>query len=56
MSFFRPRLTCFYCGRSASSRWTKGVTQFHCQHCEAVNYLDEVRLFHITKKTTINSF
>lgn len=45
LSLFQRRLSCFYCGRPTSSKWTKTLRQFRCEHCEAVNYLDEVRIF-----------
>jgi hypothetical protein len=42
--FLRKRLQCFYCGRH-SSRSAKGrVREWTCDNCQAVNYLDEVRI------------
>jgi hypothetical protein len=42
---FSKRLSCFYCGRR-SVQPNKGlVRKWRCKHCEAVNYLDEVRHF-----------
>lgn len=40
----RPRyLSCFYCGKRSSLRYDGRIRNFECLHCEAVNYLDEVR-------------
>lgn len=41
MSLFQRRFTCFYCGNATSQRWKRGLQQFECDRCEAVNYLDE---------------
>jgi hypothetical protein len=43
MALFSKRLTCFYCGRRASQPVRGLVRKFHCEHCEADNYLDKVR-------------
>lgn len=42
MALFSKRLTCFYCGRRASHPVRGQVRKFHCEHCEADNYLDQV--------------
>ncbi|OOQ83968.1 hypothetical protein PEBR_32190 [Penicillium brasilianum] len=41
MALFSKRLTCFYCGRRASQPVRGLVRKFHCEHCEADNYLDQ---------------
>ncbi|KAJ5157474.1 uncharacterized protein N7482_008574 [Penicillium canariense] len=41
MALFSKRLTCFYCGRRASQPVRGPVRKFHCEHCEADNYLDQ---------------
>lgn len=43
MALFSKRLTCFYCGRRSSHLARGPVRKFHCEHCEADNYLDQVR-------------
>ncbi|PLB36361.1 uncharacterized protein BDW47DRAFT_132819 [Aspergillus candidus] len=40
-TLFSKRLNCFYCGRRSAQTTTGPVRKWHCQHCEAVNYLDE---------------
>ena len=40
----RRRLTCFYCGRRSTKRYTPGLQNFECETCEAVNHLDKVCL------------
>ncbi|MCJ1249952.1 hypothetical protein MMC30_007178 [Trapelia coarctata] len=37
----RRRLTCFYCGRRSTKKYTPGLQQFGCETCEAVNHLDK---------------
>ncbi|KAJ5678689.1 hypothetical protein N7462_006933 [Penicillium macrosclerotiorum] len=41
MALFSKRLTCFYCGRRATKPVRGPVHKFHCEHCEADNYLDQ---------------
>ena len=43
MALFSKRLTCFYCGRRIAQPVNGPVRKFHCQHCDADNYLDQVR-------------
>lgn len=45
MAFFTKRLTCFYCGRRSPHTGKDPVRKWHCKHCDADNYLDEVRPF-----------
>lgn len=45
MALFSKRLTCFYCGGRSNQpiqSLNKSVRKFHCEHCEADNYLDQV--------------
>lgn len=47
MALFSKRLTCFYCGRRSNQPVKpvqNAIRKFHCEHCEADNYLDQVRL------------
>ncbi|MCJ1358285.1 MAG: hypothetical protein MMC33_008284 [Icmadophila ericetorum] len=37
----RRRLTCFYCNSRSSKFRSQGLRQWECEHCDAVNYLDE---------------
>jgi hypothetical protein len=37
-------LTCFYCGRKTSTPYDGRTRRFECPHCDATNYLDEVRM------------
>ncbi|EPS27629.1 hypothetical protein PDE_02573 [Penicillium oxalicum 114-2] len=41
MALFSKRLTCFYCGRRVAQPVNGPVRKFHCQHCDADNYLDQ---------------
>ncbi|KAJ5585210.1 uncharacterized protein N7459_005010 [Penicillium hispanicum] len=41
MALFSKRLTCFYCGRRPTQPTRGPVRKFHCDHCEADNYLDQ---------------
>lgn len=46
MALFSKRLTCFYCGRRSHQpvqSLNSTVRKFHCENCEADNYLDQVR-------------
>lgn len=46
MALFSKRLTCFYCGRRSNQpvqSLNSTVRKFHCENCEADNYLDQVR-------------
>lgn len=46
MAIFSKRLNCFYCGRRSNQpiqSVSTSVRKFHCEHCEADNYLDQVR-------------
>ena len=45
MPLLRSNLTCFYCGTKSSLKRDPRIRDFACRECEAVNYLDEVRLF-----------
>lgn len=47
MELFSKRLTCFYCGRRSSQPVRGPVRKFRCDHCEADNYLDEVRSYNV---------
>lgn len=40
---FSKRLSCFYCGRRSAHADRGPVRKWRCNHCEAINYLDEVR-------------
>ncbi|KAI9806189.1 MAG: hypothetical protein M1825_006304 [Sarcosagium campestre] len=45
MSFIlRPKLVCFYCGCRSAQVQNGKVRSWKCTECEAVNYLDEVRM------------
>ena len=46
----RRRLTCFYCGRRSTKKYTPGLQNFECENCEAVNHLDTVCLLHSLKQ------
>lgn len=48
MALFPKRLTCFCCGRRPTLTARGPVRKFHCDHCEADNYLDEVRSLEMT--------
>ena len=39
---FSKRLSCFYCGRRSAQSDRGPVRKWRCNHCEAINYLDEV--------------
>ncbi|KAH9836919.1 Ima1 N-terminal domain [Teratosphaeria destructans] len=41
MSFFRPRIRCFFCEAKSPHASGSGVRQFQCAACEAWNFLDE---------------
>ncbi|KAJ5763958.1 hypothetical protein N7533_002639 [Penicillium manginii] len=44
MALFSKRLTCFYCGRRSKQpvqSLNSTVRKFHCENCEADNYLDQ---------------
>lgn len=41
---FSKRLSCFYCGRRSAQADRGPVHKWRCNHCEAINYLDEVWL------------
>lgn len=41
---FSKRLGCFYCGRRSALSNRGSVRKWRCNHCEAINYLDEVRV------------
>ncbi|KAF9882725.1 hypothetical protein FE257_005343 [Aspergillus nanangensis] len=38
---FAKRLTCFYCGSRSPQKAKGPVRKFRCNHCEAINHLDE---------------
>ncbi|KAL4956970.1 Ima1 N-terminal domain-containing protein [Aspergillus filifer] len=38
---FSKRLSCFYCGRRSAQPNKGSVRKWQCEHCEAINYLDE---------------
>jgi hypothetical protein len=40
---FRRRLSCFYCGEKSRLIRSPTIKQWRCTHCDAMNYLDEVR-------------
>ncbi|OJD11422.1 hypothetical protein AJ78_07805 [Emergomyces pasteurianus Ep9510] len=40
-SFFKKRLSCFYCGLRSSQAQPGPIRKWQCQQCLAVNYLDE---------------
>ena len=42
---FGRKFVCFYCNRRSAQDRKAGVRQWQCEQCEAVNHLDEVRLF-----------
>lgn len=42
---FSKRLSCFYCGRRSAQPDKGPVRKWRCNHCEAINYLDEVGFF-----------
>ncbi|RAH44363.1 uncharacterized protein BO95DRAFT_392220 [Aspergillus brunneoviolaceus CBS 621.78] len=39
--FFAKRLKCFYCGCRSPQADREPIRKWRCQHCEAINYLDE---------------
>ncbi|KAJ5083747.1 hypothetical protein N7456_013174 [Penicillium angulare] len=41
MALFSKRLTCFYCGGRPSKHIYGPTAKFHCEHCDADNYLDQ---------------
>ncbi|PCH05092.1 Protein of unknown function DUF2349 [Penicillium occitanis (nom. inval.)] len=41
MALLTRRLRCFYCGQRSASKRSTNVREWRCEHCEAVNYLDE---------------
>ena len=41
----RRKFVCFYCGSRSAQTRTPNVCRWKCEHCEAENFLDEVRLF-----------
>ncbi|QGA13471.1 hypothetical protein EYB26_001121 [Talaromyces marneffei] len=41
MALLTRRLRCFYCGQRSASKKSTSVREWCCEHCEAVNYLDE---------------
>lgn len=43
---FSKKLSCFYCGQRSAQTQGDPVRKWRCKHCEAVNYLDEVRFFY----------
>lgn len=43
MALLTRRLRCFYCGQRSASKKSTSVREWRCEHCEAMNYLDEVR-------------
>lgn len=52
---FSKRLSCFYCGGRSAQPNKLPVRKWQCKHCEAVNYLDEVRhLFSAISRDTTN--
>ncbi|MCJ1444898.1 MAG: hypothetical protein MMC23_005401 [Stictis urceolatum] len=40
-SLLRRKLQCFYCGRRSAQSYSAGLSQWHCENCDAVNYLDQ---------------
>ncbi|QSS51409.1 DUF2349 superfamily domain-containing protein [Histoplasma capsulatum var. duboisii H88] len=40
-SLFKKRLSCFYCGVRSAQSQSESLRKWQCQHCLAVNYLDE---------------
>lgn len=38
----RKKFVCFYCGEKSVQDRVPGIRQWHCEKCEASNYLDEV--------------
>ena len=44
---FSKRLGCFYCGRRSALSNRDPVRKWRCNHCEAINYLDEVCLLFV---------
>lgn len=38
------KFVCFYCNRRSAQDRRAGIQQWQCEQCEAINYLDEVRL------------
>lgn len=47
-SFFQRRLQCFYCGKRSEEKKSANVREWRCKNCEAVNYLDEVRISYLS--------
>ncbi|KAJ5723093.1 hypothetical protein N7488_001128 [Penicillium malachiteum] len=41
MAPFSKRLTCFYCGRRPAQSINGPIANFHCEYCDADNYLDK---------------
>jgi hypothetical protein len=44
MALFPKRLTCHGCGHRSPQPVRGSVGKFHCNHCDADTYLDQVRL------------
>ncbi|KAL5337018.1 Ima1 N-terminal domain-containing protein [Aspergillus crustosus] len=40
-ALFSKRISCFYCGRRSTQPNKDPLRKWRCNHCEAVNYLDE---------------
>ena len=41
-SLLRSRKQCFYCGQRSSQSIPRATRSWHCENCQAVNFLDEV--------------
>ncbi|KAJ5650128.1 uncharacterized protein N7484_003851 [Penicillium longicatenatum] len=41
MTMFSKRLTCFYCGARPAKSILDSNNKFHCDHCDADNFLDQ---------------
>lgn len=51
-SFLRPKLTCFYCGKRQSKARQEPSDAWKCRQCDAVNYLDKVRIYTVGEHKT----
>lgn len=48
MAVFQSRLRCFYCAARTEIIKSGAVREFCCRNCEAMNYLDEVRISYLS--------
>jgi Ima1 N-terminal domain len=48
-ALLRRRLVCFYCNHKSALTRDPSLREFRCNNCDAVNYLDEVRIFYVLR-------